>query len=177
MKKLLSCLLTFCMLFGLGIYNINNSMPIEARDTNIEIIDEPLEGEEFNHIFTQQELKGTEYEGKNVEVKDGVMYVEGRSVAAAAVYLYTVAGWAIVGYISSGGSFQAIVDYTDQVMTAAQFAKEAWAVYQNRVKTVYANVAAYTATVNLTDGNVCVRQSASRYACKFEGTPDKPIVE
>lgn len=84
MKKLLSCLLAFCLLCGLGIYNINNSIPVKANDTNIEIINEPLKGEEFNHVFTQEELKGTEYEGKNVEVRDGVMYVKG---PASTVYL------------------------------------------------------------------------------------------
>ena len=37
MKKLLSCLLAFCLLCGLGIYNINSSMPVKANDTNIEM--------------------------------------------------------------------------------------------------------------------------------------------
>ena len=58
MKKLLSCLLAFCLLCGLGIYNINSSILVKANDTNIEIIHEPFKGEEFNHVFTQEELKG-----------------------------------------------------------------------------------------------------------------------
>lgn len=45
MKKLLSCLLAFCLLCGLGIYNINSSIPVKANDTNIEIIHEPFKGE------------------------------------------------------------------------------------------------------------------------------------
>ena len=176
MKKLLSCLLTFCMLFGFGIYNTNTSMSVKANDTNIEIIDEPLEGEEFNHVFTQEELKGTEYEGKNVEVRDGVMYVEGRSVGISIYLLVQGTKWVLVGLMANG-TIQALVDYGPDVKTAYDYAREIWAIYQNRVQTVYANVAAQTATANLKDGNVCVRQSANRYACKFEGTPDKPIVE
>lgn len=71
MKKLLSCLLAFCLLCGLGIYNINSSIPVKANDTNIEIIHEPFKGEEFNHVFTQEELKGTEYEGKTLKYEMG----------------------------------------------------------------------------------------------------------
>ena len=107
MKKLLSCLLAFCLLCGLGIYNINSSIPVKANDTNIEIIHEPFKGEEFNHVFTQEELKGTEYEGKNVEVRDGVMYVEGRSVVAMACYLWATSSYVLVGWMASG-QFQEI---------------------------------------------------------------------
>ena len=72
MKKLLSCLLVFCMLFSLGIYNTYvTTTQIKANDINVEIINEPLEGEEFNHVFTQKELKGTGYEGKNVKIVNG----------------------------------------------------------------------------------------------------------
>ena len=174
MKKLLSCLLAFCMLFGLGIYNINNSMPVKANDDNIEIIDEPLEGEAFNHVFTQQELKGTKYEGKNVEVKDGVMYVEGRSVAAMACYLWATSSYVLVGYIASG-QFEATVEWFKTAHQAYSLFKDAWNRFTYSASSTYVNGNA--ATVYLNNGNVCVRQSASRYACKFEGTPDKPIVE
>ncbi len=172
MKKLLSCLLSFCLLFGLVVFNTNNSMPIKANNINIEIINEPLKNEELNHVFTQKELIGTEYEGKNVEVENGVMYVEGRSVVVAAVYLYTVAGWVIVGYMANG-TFQAIVDYVSDVEDAASYAKEAWNRYQNMVKSVYANVSNKTSTVYLTNGNICYRQNQNYYVCNYSLRPDE----
>lgn len=172
MKKLLSCLLTFCLFFGLGIYNINNLTPVKASEINIKIADEPFEGEKFNHIFTQDELEGTEYEGQNVKVKDGIMYVENRSVVAAVVYLYTISGWIIVGYMANG-TFQAVVDYGSDVYDAAQYAKEAWSRYQTMVKSVYANVSAKTSTVYLTNGNVCYRQNQNYYVCNYSLRPEE----
>ena len=53
------------------------------------------------------------------------------------------------------------------------FKNEIWAIYQNRVKTVYANVAAKTATASLKDGNICVRQSPSTYVCGYSLRPEE----
>ena len=172
MKKILSCLLSFCLLFGLGVYNINHSMPIKASDIDTKIINEPFKTEELNHVFTQKELIGTEYEGKNVEVKNGIIYAEGRSVVAVAVYLYTVTGWLLVGYMTNG-TFQAIVDYGSDVYDAASYAKEAWNRYQNMVKSVYANVTAKTSTVYLTNGNICYRQNQNYYVCNYSIRPEE----
>lgn len=64
------------MLFSLGIYNTYvTTTQIKANDINVEIINEPLEGEEFNHVFTQKELKGNGYEGKNVKIVNGEGFV------------------------------------------------------------------------------------------------------
>lgn len=103
MKKLLSCLLAFCMLFSLGIYNTYvTTTQIKANDINVEIINEPLEGEEFNHVFTQKELKGTGYEGKDVKIVNGEVYVDGRS-AGIAIYLFVQnAKWVLVGLMANG---------------------------------------------------------------------------
>lgn len=51
--------------------------------------------------------------------------------------------------------------------------KEIWAIYQNRVKAVYANVAAKTATASLKDGNICVRQSPNHYVCGYSLRPEE----
>ena len=61
----------------------------------------------------------------------------------------------------------------DAVKKAYDYAKEIWAIYQNRVKTVYANVAAKTATASLKDGNICVRQSPNHYVCGYSLRPEE----
>lgn len=170
MKKLLSCLLAFCLLCGLGIYNINNSIPVKANDTNIEIINEPLKGEEFNHVFTQEELKGTEYEGKNVEVRDGVMYVEGRSVVAMACYLWATSSYVLVGWMASG-QFQATVDWFDRASLAFDLMVDAWNRFGPSASSTYVKGSA--STVYLTSGNICYRQSHNTYACKYSLRPDE----
>jgi hypothetical protein len=170
MKKLLSCLLAFCLLCGLGIYNTNSSIPVKANDTNIEIINEPLKGEEFNHVFTQEELKGTEYEGKNVEVRDGVMYVEGRSVVAMACYLWATSSYVLVGWMASG-QFQATVDWFDKASLAYDLIKDAWNRFGPSASSTYVKGSA--STVYLTSGNVCYRQSSNTYACKYSLRPDE----
>ena len=170
MKKLLSCLLAFCLLCGLGIYNINSSIPVKANDTNIEIIHEPFKGEEFNHVFTQEELKGTEYEGKNVEVRDGVMYVEGRSVTAMACYLWATSSYVLVGWMASG-KFQATVDWFTKAYEAYSLFKESWDRYNYNAKSTY--VKGPASTVYLTNGNICYRQSYNTYACKYSLRPDE----
>lgn len=177
MKKILTCLLTFCMLFGLGFSNISNTITVQANDTNIDIIHKPLKGEEFNHVFTQDELKNTEYDGQKVEIKNGEVYVnENRAAATIAIYLLTKGSWVLVGLMTNG-TIQALVDNSPDVLTAYNYAKEVCAIYQNRAKSVYANATARTATAYLTDGNQCVRASSSRYVCKYSVDPDKPIVE
>lgn len=172
MKKLLSCLLAFCLLCGLGIYNINSSILVKANDTNIEIIHEPLEGEEFNHVFTQKELKGTGYEGHDVKVINGEVYVDGRSAGIAIYLLVQNVKWVLVGLMANG-TIQALVEYGPEVEEAYGYAKEIWAIYQNRVKTVYANVAAKIASASLKDGNICVRQSPSHYVCGYSLRPEE----
>lgn len=174
MKKLLACLLTFCMLFGLSFYNSPNTMTVKANDTNIEVIDEPLRGEEFNHVFSQEELKGTEYEGKNVEVKDGVMYVEGRSVTVMAAYLWVSASYVLVGYMASG-QFQATVDWFDKASLAYDLIVDAWNRFGSSASSTY--VKGSSSTVYLKSGNECVRVSSSRYVCKYSVDPDKPVSE
>ena len=42
-----------------------------------------------------------------------------------------------------------------------------------KVKTVYANVAAKTATASLKDGNICVRQSPNTYVCGYSLRPEE----
>lgn len=68
---------------------------------------------------------------------------------------------------------QALVDYGPDVKAAYDYAKEIWAIYQNRVKAVYANVAAKTATASLKDGNICVRQSPNHYVCGYSLRPEE----
>ena len=170
MKKLLSCLLALCLLCGLGIYNINSSILVKANDTNIEIIHEPFKGEEFNHVFTQEELKGTEYEGKNVEVRDGVMYVEGRSVVAMACYLWATSSYVLVGWMASG-QFQATVDWFDRASLAFDLMVDAWNRFGPSASSTYVNGSA--STVYLTSGNICYRQSSNTYACKYSLRPDE----
>lgn len=173
MKKLLSCLLVFCMLFSLGIYNTYvTTTQIKANDINVEIINEPLEGEEFNHVFTQKELKGTEYEGKDVKIVNGEVYVDGRSAGIAIYLLVQNVKWVLVGLMANG-TIQALVEYGPEVEEAYGYAKEIWAIYQNRVKTVYANVAAKTASASLKDGNICVRQSPNHYVCGYSLRPEE----
>lgn len=172
MKKLLSCLLAFCMLFSLGIYNTYvTTTQIKANDINVEIINEPLEGEEFNHVFTQKELKGTGYEGKDVKIVNGEVNVDGRS-AGIAIYLLVQAKWVLIGLMTNG-TIQALVDYGPDAKDAYDYAKEIWAIYQNRVKAVYANVAAKTASASLKDGNICVRQSPNHYVCGYSLRPEE----
>lgn len=65
------------------------------------------------------------------------------------------------------------VDYGPDVKAAYDYAKEIWAIYQNRVKAVYANVAAKTATASLKDGNICVRQSPNHYVCGYSLRPEE----
>ena len=135
-------------------------------------VNEPLEGEEFNHVFTQKELKGTGYEGKDVKIVNGEVYVDGRS-AGIAIYLFVQnAKWVLVGLMANG-TIQALVDYGPDVKAAYDYAKEIWAIYQNRVKAVYANVAAKTATASLKDGNICVRQSPNHYVCGYSLRPEE----
>lgn len=174
MKKLLACLLTFCMLFGLVFYNSSNTMIVKANDTKIEVIDEPLKGEEFNHVFSQEELKGTEYEGKNVEVRDGIMYVEGRSVVAMACYLWATSSYILVGYMASG-QFQATVDWFDRASLAYDLIVDAWNRFGSSASSTY--VKGSSSTVYLKSGNVCYRQTASYYVCNYSIDPDKPVVE
>lgn len=146
-----------------------NPVVIINKDTDSRL--KQLEGEEFNHVFTQKELKGTGYEGKDVKIVNGEVYVDGRS-AGIAIYLLVQAKWVLIGLMTNG-TIQALVDYGPDVKEAYDYAKEIWAIYQNRVKTVYANVAAKTATASLKDGNICVRQSPNHYVCGYSLRPEE----
>jgi hypothetical protein len=144
-----------------------------CRNIPIEDAYEQLFGKalnEYNHVFTQEELKGTEYEGKNVEVRDGVMYVEGRSVVAMTCYLWATSSYVLVGWMASG-QFQATVDWFDKASLAYDLIKDAWNRFGPSASSTYVKGSA--STVYLTNGNICYRQSYNTYACKYSLRPDE----
>ena len=79
----------------------------------------------------------------------------------------------VLFWLLSNWTIQALVEYGPEVEEAYGYAKEIWAIYQNRVKAVYANVAAKTATASLKDGNICVRQGPNSYVCGYSLRPEE----
>jgi phosphoribosyl-AMP cyclohydrolase len=171
-EKILSVILACCTILG---FSLNNMTSVYANVNALHTTEVRFE-EEGYYKFTQKELKNTEYSGHTIEVINSEVYVDGRSIVAIVVYLYTVSGWIIVGYMANG-TFQAIVDFNTDVFEAKTYAIDAWNTYRNTVKSVYANTKSHTATVYLSNGSVCYRQSANTYACSYDIEPDKPVVD
>lgn len=74
MKKSILCLFIFCMF--LNSRTIHSTIFVKAEEISITTKSTDYNKKEFNHVFTQEELKNTDYARMYVEAKNGKSYVE-----------------------------------------------------------------------------------------------------
>ena len=177
MKKLLSCLLAFCMLFGLGIMNFKTTFQIKADEQEYVVMDEYpnnviMDESTLNHTFSTVELTGTEFEGKHVEAIDGKLYVNGRIVASLQMWLLVGAGYKLVAYLTYSGVLTMIdsshPEFPDGIFREI---RNKWAVYQDMVATFSRNSNDFYG-FKTSGGNECYKTSGSTFACKYGMRPD-----
>lgn len=104
------------MFLNLGTMNIHSTIFVKAEEISITTKSTNYNKEKFNHVFTQEELKNTDYVGMYVEAKNGKLYVEGRVVKEILVYYLIKGSWYVVGILTNG-SFQKTLDWYDILST------------------------------------------------------------
>lgn len=160
MKKLLNLLLALFLGFGM-VQGINAN----ERGEEHEVLKEQEELPK-NYVFTDAELQGTEYEGCEVEVRDGVLYVDGRSVTSVLIWIYYNAHYVLAAYLAAGGTVTYTQNYPPGLASwAIQTVRNAWNSYQNMTE-VYLNSNQTINNFRLSNGNQCV-PTGSTYACMY----------
>lgn len=156
------------ILCSLGII-CNLITPISSND---EIVVNPIQIEytsisaPSNYQFSDEELLGTEFEGKKVEIIDGEFYVDGKSVLVTTVWLITQGSIIAVGLISNG-TFQQLLDTYQLVDEAISTCLFYWNRYQI-ITDMYLNSSQQLTSFKMSDGNECAANpSGTSFACKF----------
>ena len=169
MKKITNLILTLCLVVGMisglnyFIYAEENSN-IYVSKTEEYSPEQKKQLENYNYVFSQEELKNTSYVGHHVEVKNGVMYVDERSATTVVIW-FLVSGYPkIAGWIAAGGVIKAANNYVIK-QDLKVWLKNAYNKFSNMTDAYCENQK--LKSVKLSNGNEFVPTSFTTYACKY----------
>lgn len=166
MKKILSFLMSFTLLFSLSLFPISANTNLNDNQ-EITVVSTEINAEEY--IVPNSELIGTSLEGKSVLVTYDKVFVDGQDVtrgAGTAVAVF-IAG-ILAGYLIDGVLIYT-TDYSGGELVAAgiQALNKAYNAYKNMVTAYFANTSTLK-SFKTSDGNECVPSpSGTYYNCKF----------
>nr|CDL65557.1 unnamed protein product [uncultured bacterium] len=164
MKKFSLICLSLCMLFAM--IGTSNYYVSADEKKDFALSSETIDPKTINYKFSEEQLTGTEYEGKKVEIINGSLFVDDRAVYATIVYYLYKGAWVVAGWVASG-KFQKASDLYDLTSTAIDGLLMIWGKYQDMAE-MYLNNAQKVQSFKLRNGNECVlNPSGTTYACKF----------
>lgn len=166
MKKILSFLMSFTLLFSLSLFPISANTNLNDNQ-EITVVSTEINAEEY--IVPNSELIGTSLEGKSVLVTHDKVFVDGQDIArvpgtAVAVFIAGI----LAGYLIDGVLIYT-TDYSGGELVAAgiQALNRAYNAYRNMVTAYFANTSKLK-SFKTSDGNECVpAPSGTYYNCKF----------
>jgi hypothetical protein len=169
MKKILTLCLCLELITGLNYY----SFTIEAKEEHgLDVLTEKEKDElkkQQNFVIPQEQLIGTEFEGKYAEVIEGELYIDGTRSLSLSMWVLVNANWVLVAYMTTfGGPPTYTGNYppglTNEVISAV---RNAWSKYQNMTD-AYCRTRSTFSSFRLANGNECVVNSnGTSYTCKF----------
>ncbi|MBM6652917.1 hypothetical protein [Faecalitalea cylindroides] len=169
MKKILALCLCLGLITGLNYY----SFTIEAKEEHGLVVLTEKEKDELkkqqNFVIPQEQLIGTEFEGKYAEVIEGELYIDGTRSLSLSMWVLVNANWILVAYMTTfGGPPIYTGNYppglTNEVISAV---RNAWSKYQNMTD-AYCRTRSTFSSFRLANGNECVVNSnGTSYTCKF----------
>lgn len=169
MKIILTLCLCLGLITGLNYY----SFTIEAKEEHgLDVLTEKEKDElkkQQNFVIPQEQLIGTEFEGKYAEVIEGELYIDGTRSLSLSMWVLVNANWVLVAYMTTfGGPPTYTGNYppglTNEVISAV---RNAWSKYQNMTD-AYCRTRSTFSSFRLANGNECVVNSnGTSYTCKF----------
>lgn len=167
MKKILSCLLAFCMLF---IFIPNISETTYALEISIDPKIEKII-EHQNVTFTKKQLRETKFKNDTVQIIDNQFYVNNTRSAGVTIFIAGI----LAGYLIDGAIIYA-TGYSGGQLTANAISslKSAWNSYRNMTTAYFSSYNSYLNSFTTSNGNECYR-SGSKYVCKYSTTPENPV--
>lgn len=160
MKKVLSCLIVFCLSIGC----IGFSAHTVFADENSEIESVHIVTEDaYNFFVDGEDLKETALAGCTVEVIDGIAYVD---AVPASVSVSVMLAEILIAYLIDGVLVY-ITGYDGAELTAKAINSlvNAWNTYQDMVIAYFEAYNAYLASFTRSNGSSCVRITTTTYAC------------
>lgn len=169
MKKILTLCLCLGLITGLNYY----SFTIEAKEEHgLDVLTEKEKDElkkQQNFVIPQEQLIGTEFEGKYAEVIEGELYIDGTRSLSLSMWVLVNANWVLVAYMTTFGDPPTYTGnyspgLTNEVISAV---RNAWSKYQNMTD-AYCRTRSTFSSFRLANGNECVVNSnGTSYTCKF----------
>jgi hypothetical protein len=119
-----------------------------------------------DYVFSQEELKNAHYEGKHVEVIDGQMYVDGKSVWAIVIWIYLSGYPSLLGWMAAGG---VVTSANGKIINKELIneIKAAWNRYSDMTDT-YTTEKQKLKSIKISNGRICiVRPNGHGYDCSM----------
>lgn len=173
MKKIISIIVTLCLFIGIsGATNNSVYAKEKSEEYTIETKNYSEQQQEqlkqANYVFSQEELKGTQYAGQKVEIIEGTVYVDGKSIWTIIIWFYVHGVPKIAGWMAAGGVIKAADNYIIKSELRSQL-KMAWNRFGNDMTDAYAEDQKLK-SVKLSNGNQCVlAPGGNQFHCMYAG--------
>lgn len=166
MKKIATIIVTLCLFVGM-FGNVNYSVYAKEIPENYIVETEPYSQEQkeqlknTNYIFSQEELKNTPYEGQEVEIIEGELYVNGRIIWTIKIWILSKGIPTLIGWMAAGGVVKSATNKTinAELIQQVRLAEQRF----SNLTDAYADEQQNLQSIKLSNGNQCVLAPSGKY--------------
>mgnify|MGYP003179093449 CR=1 FL=1 len=167
MKRVGTIIISFCLILGMFVKSdFKVYAEVKQEDYRVEF-NQKEQLKNINYVFSKDELKNTPYEGHDVEIIEGELYVDKSIILTVKIWILTTGYPILAAYLTKSGSLSLTGKYPPGVTSSlVNTILNAWNRYGDMAD-AYATQAQKLVSFKLSNGNECVPTSATTYACKW----------